>query len=117
VANAGSNTVEVLLNATPFLAVPARTGSEVALGAIVPNPSRGFARIPFSLPHDAHVRLGVIDAQGRRVAVLADGFMPAGRHEVTWNGDGDRGRVAPGIYFVACETGGKTLVRRLAITR
>ena len=43
--------------------------------------------------------------------------MPAGRHEVTWSGAGDHGRVAAGIYFVTCEMGGKTFVRRVAITR
>src|SRR5262249_41298785 len=93
VANSGSNSVSVLLNATPLVDVPAALDAGIALGAIVPNPSHGAARIPFSLARAGHVRVGILDLQGRRVATLVDGDLPSGRHQAVWNGAGGRGRV------------------------
>ena len=91
--------------------------TEYALGGIVPNPSRGTARLHFALPAAAHVRLRVFDTQGREVAVLADRAYPAGRHDVAWD---TRGRTAPpsGIYFVRMDVAGRApLVRRVALVR
>ena len=53
-----------------------------------------------------HVRLEVLDPQGRRVRVLADGYLPAGHHAIEWDGRSEAGtRVAPGVYFYRFEAG------------
>ncbi len=87
-----------------------------ALGAPSPNPSRGTARIPFALPRASHVRVSVLDVQGREVAVLADGAFAAGRHGVTLERSGSP--LATGLYFVRLRvSGGPEFTRRIAITR
>ena len=95
--------------ATPEAAMP----TEFALERPWPNPANGPIQVRFSLPHETAVRLAVYDLQGREVAVLADGVMPAGSHEQAW---GARGAPAPtpaGIYFVRLTAAGQTWVRRV----
>ena len=88
---------------------------ELALAPISPNPNRGSASLAWSLPAVARVRLTVHDVMGREVAVLADGFQDAGRHQATWTSGGDAG-VVPGIYFVRLQTSLGVLVRRMVVT-
>lgn len=90
---------------------------EFALAAVSPNPTNGPALIDFALPRQAHVRLSVLDVQGRQVAVLVDGVLGAGRHQATWKSDSRTGSRA-GVFFVRYETpGGKHFVKRVVVTQ
>ena len=60
--------------------------TEFALAPVMPNPGRGPFTVTYALPRSAPVRVSVIDVQGREIAVLADGELPAGRHRATWEG-------------------------------
>ncbi|HET6566593.1 MAG TPA: T9SS type A sorting domain-containing protein [Rhodothermales bacterium] len=60
-----------------------------------PNPFRSQANIHFSLSHDANVSLRVFDALGRQVAILANGFMDAGSHELAFQPRS----LESGVYF------------------
>ena len=65
-----------------------------------PNPFNPSTRIAFELPAQGEIELVVFDVSGRRIAVLADGTWPAGRHIVDWDGRDESGRaVASGVYF------------------
>src|SRR5262249_26971155 len=64
----------------------------VTLERIQPNPMRDVAGIAFGLPAAAHVRLRVLDLQGRDVADLVDEELPAGGYAMTW--DARRGSTA-----------------------
>lgn len=89
---------------------------DFGLSPPAPNPSRDPVRAEFALPREAHVRLSVIDLQGREVAVLADGTYAAGRHAATW--DTNTGRApAAGVYFVRMVVGGRAWMRRFVHTR
>ena len=93
---------------------PTETAPTVlALGAPHPNPTRGGVRVGFELPESSSVRVSVVDALGREVAVLADGEWGAGRHEATLAA----GRLAPGVYVVRLVAGEAALVRRLTVVR
>jgi hypothetical protein len=70
----------------PTTGVPGGPVTAFALGAIVPNPTRGAIQFEYALPRDARVRVSVLDVQGREVAVLASGVENAGRHSVQWAG-------------------------------
>ena len=73
-----------------------------------PNPGR-VARLEFGLPHNDQVELAVFDLSGRRLATLARGMFPAGRHSREWNGRTDGGaEVGSGIYFYRLKVGGET---------
>jgi hypothetical protein len=47
------------------------------------------------------VRVDLYSVEGRRVATLAEGEFPAGRHEIPWTPN-----VAPGVYFARLVLGG-----------
>ena len=60
------------------------------------------AGISFQLPKGDRVTVDVVDGGGDRVRRLAgDRRLPSGRHEMSWDGRDDRGRVPPdGTYLV-----------------
>jgi hypothetical protein len=89
--------------------------TEFAIDRVWPSPGRGVIRVAFSLPRDARARLTLIDLQGREVAVLTDGLLPAGRHEQQWNGRAGERSAPPGVYFVRMSAEGRSWVRRLVI--
>jgi len=96
-------------------APPGDTPVDFALAPLAPNPSVGPVQAEFALPRESHVRLTVIDIQGREVAVLADGTYPAGRHEATW--DTNAGQPPAGVYFVRMVVGARAWMQRLVHTR
>jgi Calx-beta domain-containing protein len=105
----------VILNDDGTTAVGEPAVVELGLRALTPNPGAGPARLEFALPEAAGIDLSVIDVQGHRVAQLASGPHPAGRHTAVWNvGEGAR-RVPAGIYFVRLATPAGHRLRRLVI--
>ncbi len=77
------------------------------------NPTHDVSRIAFAVPRPSHVRVTVVDLQGRRVATLADGVFNAGRYEAAWDGRGDKGRMASGMYMIRLEAPGANLIQRV----
>lgn len=84
-----------------------------ALLAAAPNPFSSSTTIRFSLEHDAHVRLDVLDVQGRLISTLLDGPHPAGEIAVPW----DARHVANGIYFVRAKTPATTSTTSVTLIR
>lgn len=91
--------------------------AELSLSMPMPNPSHGRFNFSFGLPAEGDVRVTISDVQGRRVASLVDGRLPAGRHNVLWTGMGDAGPVRSGLYYLALEQKGQRVVRRFVIVR
>ena len=75
--------------------------SGFALSPAFPNPFNPATTIAFTLPELGRVRITVHDITGRKVAVLADGVIAAGRHEVVFDGAG----LASGVYFCRIQAG------------
>ncbi len=69
--------------------------SAFRLGLNYPNPFNPTTSIAFDLPAGTDVRLEVYNITGARVALLAEGFHPAGSHVATWNA----GPFPSGVYF------------------
>jgi hypothetical protein len=92
-------------------ATPSREGesaavpSAFALAQNHPNPFGTATTIRFDLPKREQVRLEIFDAQGRRVARLANGWYPAGFHAVEWDRRGEGGRLQPGVYLYRIRAG------------
>jgi hypothetical protein len=98
------------------LVAPARPG--IADVAISPNPANPATRISFALKRSERVAVAVYDLAGRRMALLADGVLSAGRHVLPWNGRGEDGReVASGSYLVRIVAESGVAARQLAIVR
>jgi hypothetical protein len=75
----------------------------VFLSRGTPNPFSGSVAIAFTLPADARVRVSLYDANGRKVAQLADRNLAAGPQSIRW--DADRA-LGAGLYFYRVEAGG-----------
>jgi uncharacterized repeat protein (TIGR02543 family) len=99
-----------------WLAADPAQPTELALYPVSPNPSRGAARIAFTLPTAAKVRLQVLDLQGRLVETLMDGAQSAGRHEMVWKA-ATSGRAHSGMYYVRLEAGARRMVRSVLIVQ
>jgi uncharacterized repeat protein (TIGR01451 family) len=84
---------------------------------LTPSPGEG-ARADLALPASAHVRLDVFDLSGRRVRTAFDGELPAGTHEMRWDGRSAGGRRAPaGVYFLRATAGRDVAVARTVMLR
>jgi hypothetical protein len=84
---------------------PSESPSAFALHPGRPNPFSSRASIGFDLPHPERVTLTVYDVNGRHIRTILDGWQPAGRNEVEWDGTTDDGGTAPGgVYFYSLES-------------
>jgi len=68
---------------------------QFALDQNYPNPFNPSTMIRYALPSTAFVSLEVFNALGQRVAVLENGEVGAGFHEVRFDGS----RLSSGVYF------------------
>ena len=92
--------------------------AELLLAPASPNPASRGTTLRFSLPRGANVSLGMYDAAGRLVREITRGALAAGDHAAAWDlRDGTGHAVGAGLYFARLEVGGRTLVRRVAVTR
>lgn len=90
----------------------------IALEPNYPNPFNPMTTIGFHVEEASRVKLTVLDVAGRRVATLLDKPMPAGYHQVTWNGTDDAGRlVASGTYFYRITTGASEKTRKMILLK
>lgn len=98
-------------NAKPQAA--AASAPAARLDVAGPNPFNPSTRLAYVLPESGPVRLAVFDAAGRRVRLLADGWMPAGEHQVRF----DAGTLPSGTYFVRLDAAGSVLTRSLLLVK
>ncbi len=91
---------------------------DMSIRLVSASPSAGEVRLSLLLPRAASARVGVYDILGRQIRALADGWHPAGRNELVWDGRTKQGHVAGvGIYFVRAESEGKVAAQRLVRVR
>lgn len=76
---------------------------------------RTVGRFEFTLPIACDARLSVYDVSGRLVATLAEGLQSAGRHEVTWSGEGGGGK--PGVYLLELRARDQRRTMRTVLVR
>jgi len=89
-----------------------------SLAACEPNPVHGHTRISYALPAAGDVSLGVYDAAGRPVRMLASGNQPAGNYSVSWDArDAGDKQVPYGVYFYRLDTPGFRSVKKAVVTR
>jgi hypothetical protein len=100
----------------PIAVLSSELLGRLAITRIAPNPARGRLGIEYTNPREGHLRLRILDAQGRAMATLVDRVQGAGRFQAIWAEDGVR-RVAPGIYFVRLDSEAGSAVRRAVISR
>ncbi|RPH99326.1 MAG: T9SS C-terminal target domain-containing protein [Calditrichaeota bacterium] len=83
-----------------------------------PNPFNPSTEIVYSLPRDTHVELKIVDALGRFVTRLAEGFQLTGEHSQTWNGTDQQGQNMPsGVYLCQLKTANQIQTHKLLLIR
>jgi hypothetical protein len=87
--------------AVPVEKTPVIHPSFFILHPCSPNPFNPNTIINFQLRAASWMKLAVYDISGREVAVLADGWMEAGEHQVVFEGTG----LSSGVYFYTLSAG------------
>jgi hypothetical protein len=83
-----------------------------------PNPFNPVTTFSFCLPSDVPVNLAVHNLLGRKVTTLVNEILPAGTHEIRWNGVSSAGHpTASGVYFARFKAGDYTITRRIVIVK
>lgn len=92
--------------------------TDFALYQNYPNPFNAGTVISFALPEASRVALSIYNTVGQRVATLVDQTLPAGDHNVHWDGRDDSGNeVASGVYFYRLDTDNKTVSKRMVLLK
>ena len=114
----GHGGVSVFINqGTPATAVAAETATPTvfALGANYPNPFNPTTTIPLAVPDGAsNVDLTIYNVLGQPVRHVWTGPLPAGEHQLTWDGRDAQGHpVAAGVYVYRLQMGDQTHARKM----
>ena len=91
---------------------------DFALQQNYPNPFNPETTISYQLPENATVSIVIYDVLGREIRNLVDGVIPAGAHDVVWNGLDNSGRqTATGVYFYRINTENFSQMRKMILLR
>lgn len=83
-----------------------------------PNPFNPTTTISFSLPTASNVTLEIFNTLGQRVTTLVNQGLPAGVHQIVWDGSDSRGGdVASGVYFYRLSANGSHLSRKMMLLK
>jgi hypothetical protein len=90
-----------------------RLPSEVSLHPNYPNPFNPTTTIPFSLHREAYVSLKIFNLNGREVATLINGHIPAGTYNIVW----DAHDMPSGVYFYSITVGKYSKTNKMMLLR
>jgi hypothetical protein len=83
-----------------------------------PNPFNPRVTVAYDVPTAAAGELAIFAVDGRRIATLLAGLVPAGPGQVLWQGRDDAGRTVPsGTYVCRLAVGGSFVGRKLVLLR
>jgi hypothetical protein len=83
-----------------------------------PNPFNPATTIRFSLARLGEVSLEIFNILGQPVAAPVEGTLPAGEHDVIWDGRNRNGEpVASGIYIYRLRADDETMTRTMALIK
>ena len=111
--------VFVLINqGTPVTAVASETATTptaFTLGANYPNPFNPATTIPLAVPAGAkNVDLTIYNVLGQPMRQVWTGPLPAGEHQLTWDGRDAQGQpVAAGVYVYRLQVDEQTRTRKM----
>lgn len=82
------------------------------------RPARSRVGLRIDLPARMRVQLTIHDVLGRRIQTVADGVMPAGGTELSWDGRDTNGHaVGSGVYFASLAAAGSRRSVRVPLIR
>ncbi len=78
-----------------------------------PNPFNNSTRLTLELKENTTVKITIYDLLGRQVAILADGNLPSGRHDIIW----EAGDLPSGIYLCRVKAGDVSATEKITLLR
>ncbi len=104
-----------LFDAAPLTGMQSssRLPNYFALEQNFPNPFNPQTTIRFRLPVSAKVSLTVFNILGQKVSTLIDRTMPAGQHQVVFDGS----RLASGVYWYRLKTSRKVETKKMILLK
>lgn len=101
--NAGGGGIHCITAQEPQVSQVSPTFARASVAAFLtnaPNPFHSNTALHFELPESANITLEVCDLSGKAITTLLTDFLPAGTHQISWDGKNGAGQaLAPGIYF------------------
>lgn len=92
-----------------------QASTQALIEGIYPNPAHDRVTISLNIHENTRARLSVYNLEGREVAVIAEGELSRGRHEVKWNSKENGRQLPAGVYFLRLTAERGTVVRKLVI--
>ncbi|MEJ2720973.1 MAG: FlgD immunoglobulin-like domain containing protein, partial [bacterium] len=116
---------EVVLDQFTFVPEDGATGIEdvtvpaaAHLSAAKPNPFNPSTTITYMIEKGGYAEIVVYDVLGRPVRTLVRGLVPAGVHDVVWNGrDDSGGPVASGVYLYRLRASGIVETKKMVLLK
>ncbi len=87
--------------------------SSLALLQNFPNPFNPNTKIEYQIPRTEKVRIEVFDLLGRRLAVLVDGIISAGEHNINFNASG----LSSGVYIYRLSSSNQIISRKMIVIK
>jgi len=105
-----------------YQATPVEDAGIPAIGTMLnanyPNPFNPSTVISFNLAQSGNVSISIFNQKGQIVRTLVDSQMPAGAHQIVWNGMDDHGSsVSSGIYYYRMTSGKYTSTRKMVMMK
>jgi len=98
-----TSTMEVTISRLPL---------NYALNQNYPNPFNPVTHIDFELSQDGIVTVSIFDMKGALIEHLVNGWMAAGYHQVTWQGN----HLSSGLYIVRMDAAGGEVTKTIKMT-
>lgn len=96
--------------------------ARTAITSVAPNPFNPVTKITYAVRDRGRgaeaTRLAIYDTSGREVAVIVDGPVRPGEHEVAWRAVGRGGRALPsGVYLARLFAAGEEATRKVVLLK
>jgi hypothetical protein len=92
--------------------------TEFALEQNFPNPFNPNTEIKYAVPVKGLVSINIYNLRGALIRNLVSREHDPGYYRLIWDAQDDQGQqVASGMYICKLETGGKSLIRKMMLTR
>jgi len=92
--------------------------SAFTLSQNYPNPFNPSTTIRFNLPVMSHTSLTVYDVLGREIAIILNGEVARGTHDVMWNGTNNTGaNVTSGVYVYELKSGNYVSTKKMLLMK
>jgi len=89
-----------------------------SLSSPSPNPCSGSTKLILELPSAAEIGVKIYNPRGQMIRSLASEALPAGTHNLIWDGkNGSGADVASGLYLIRVQSGDHSATRKVLVIK